>query len=244
MNDHQRSELLDLIGSIIADCRKALDALSFQEGNPRRFTIAALMASIYEQAAAIPPLLQESFDSAIPSIARHIIEMGVDLSSLVKDPAFLDSMKQQYINQERTLLNIRKQNPKHVYLSQLYPESKLEAEFLELDAMQKTVAPGTNYSVEQSFKKAGFGEEYDVLYRILSSLTHSTLIGLIDRHVDENDAIAVFKPMDYVIMRMIVDSVSGCLVVGFHSGFEALEIQIPESVLAAQVKLKQFREQS
>lgn len=242
MTIEQRFALVLILKNTLSACELSIDGAHYDKDDRYQFTIAILLLRIYEQACAILTLLQSELDSSIPPIIRVILETSMDLICLTKDPEFLNVMLKEYIKQERKILNIRKGNPDHL-LNQMYTDESLKIAFADLEKQSSCIPEDTpEYKIIDNFKKAGYEEEYDFVYRLLSSFTHNNLIGVVDRHVIyENDQLTIFKPLNFALANMMIDSLCGLLIFSFNAGFKALNLPITESLKAASEALVTYR---
>lgn len=241
MTTEQRLSLILILKNTLSACETSLKSDAYYDKDDRyQFTVTILLLRIYEQAYAILTLLQAGLDSSIPPIVRIILETSIDLICLGKDPKFLNVLLKEYVKQERKALRICKENPNHL-LNQMYTEDVIR--FANLDRLSSLIPEDTpGYKIIENFKKAGYEEEYDLIYRLLSSFTHNNLVGVIDRHlIYENDQLTIFKPLNFGLANMMIDSLCGLLIFSFNTGFGALNLSITESLKEASEALANYR---
>ncbi|AXR62826.1 hypothetical protein DQM68_19455 [Leptospira mayottensis] len=128
-------------------------------------------------------------------------------------------------------------------LNQMYSERSLKIAFADLEKLSSIIPKNTSdYRIIENFKKAGYREEYDFYYRLLSSFTHNNLIGLVDRHVIyEDDQLTILKPLRFDLANMMVDSLCGLFIYSFVEGFKALDLAIPNDLKEAAESLVKHR---
>jgi hypothetical protein len=145
-----------------------------------------------------------------------LLEAYVDLANLTTDSAYDEFLHAAYLDQQRRLLRIAKQQGStHRFLRELQADSRdaalgrIESELLRLRA--KGVTP---LQVRERFKRAGRLDLYEVPYSFMAQQSHNNLGALQDRHVElaaEEFHVYYFRDVKDDQAQMVIDTTGGVL---------------------------------
>lgn len=177
--------------------------ISFDRRNPVDLHRMALYGSVIEFVGAIDVLLKSERRIGVPSVFRSLLEAGVELRNLLRDPAYLHHMNAAHSSEWLRVLREAKTGGNR-YLSRLAGQGDLDEQIRSHeDQLAQLRANGHGpLNVLERFERADMVEEYRSLYNFLSCDSHSNIRALISRHLNmlgEDDVAVCFykdEPLD------------------------------------------------
>jgi hypothetical protein len=143
-----------------------------------------LFANLIERADTINLLVRSDKTFDAKAILRAMIEAMVELKCLRSDPLHLQNAKYEYYKHLSIMMNEAKRG--NSYLSEMAAIADFESHLRSFEASKKEaqLAGGQAMRVADKFSKLGLRDEYEAIYRRLSSETHPTYGGLIGRQFE------------------------------------------------------------
>lgn len=218
--------------------------LHFDKTRGLHFLLASLYGTLIEFTGCMLMLLENRGKSGIPTIFRTFLETYVEFHNLVRDPAYGYHIEANDLKESiKRLKSAKRGNP---YLAEIASRSDLlnlidsmERQLGELESMTYKAL-----NIYERFKRADMTEEYESLYSLLSSHSHSNKEALIDRHVelgDEDFTLVLYKNPPDEEFLWVLDSTAGLLVSATIDIHEHLQSGVVTEVLLFKDKLDQIR---
>lgn len=218
------SKTIDLTGRII-----------FYKETPQHSYLISMHCTIIELSSCCIELLKIGQATAVPVIARSVLEAYADLKCLLLDENHWRYMHASHLKDKVKLTTeAGSGNPLLADLSQHIDIKR------ELLAVQEELASLKTEGIEpikhisDRFKKAGMEAEYRSMYALLCNEAHNSQSALISRHLESDGdgfRITLFKDQPIEDVAVSIDVIAGTLagsvadVVRFFSNEEVEEIQ-------------------
>jgi len=219
------SKTIDLTGRVI-----------FYKGIPQHAYLMSMHCTIIELSSCCIELLKIGQATAVPVIARSVLEAYADLRCLLQDENHWRFMHAQHLKDKEDFIS--KSMNGNSLLGGYSQQFDLEHELAVVqEERAKLNADGYKpiRHISNRFKKAGMEAEYESMYSLLCNDTHNSQSVLISRHLEADGdgfRITLFKEQSIEDVTASVDVISGTLagsitdVVRFFSNEEAAEIHL------------------
>ena len=218
------SKTTDLSGRVI-----------FYKEVPQHSYLMSMHCTIIELSSCCIELLKIGQSTAVPVIARSVLEAYADLKCLIQDDNHWRFMHAGHLKDKAKLTTeAGSGNPLLADLSQhIDIKRELLAVQEELKSL-KTEGIEPIKHISDRFKKAGMEAEYRSMYALLCNEAHNSQSALISRHLEADGdgfRITLFKDQPIEDVAASIDVIAGTLagsvadVVRFFSNEEVEEIQ-------------------
>lgn len=202
---------------------------------PQHSYLMSMHCTIIELSSCCIELLKIGQATAVPVIARSVLEAYADLKCLLQDENHWRFMHARHLNDKENFIKAaREGNPILAdYSRQINVGEEWSSVQAELAALKtEGVEPIT--SIKRKFTKAGMKAEYESMYALLCNDAHNSQSALVSRHLEEDGdgfRITLFKEQSIEEVAASIDVIAGTLacsvadVVRFFSNEEVVEIQ-------------------
>lgn len=202
---------------------------------PQHSYLMSMHCTIIELSSCCIELLKIGQSTAVPLIARSILEAYADLKCLLQDEKHWRFMHASHLKDKAKLTSEASHG--NLLFAELAQQIDIES---ELSAVQEELASLKIEGVEPikhisyRFKKAGMEAEYRSMYALLCNEAHNSQSALISRHLESDGdgfKITLFKDQPIEDVAASIDVIAGTLagsiadVASFFSNEEVAEIQ-------------------
>jgi|SRR6185369_13189753 len=219
------SKTIDLTGRVI-----------FLKEIPQHSYLMSMHCTIIELSSCCIELLKIGQATAVPVIARSILEAYADLKCLHLDENHWRFMHAGHLKDKAKLTTeASRGNPLFADLAQQIDiERKLSAIQEELASLKSEGIEPIKH-ISDRFKKAGMEAEYKSMYALLCNEAHNSQSALFSRHLEADGdgfRITLFKEQPIEDVAASIDVIAGTLagsvadVIRFFSSEEVEEIQL------------------
>ena len=218
------NKTIDLTGKII-----------FYKVIPQHSYLMSMHCSIIELSSCCIELLKIGQATAVPVIARSVLEAYADLKCLLLDENHWRFMHARHLKDKAKFIKVASEGNQLLadYSRQINAEGELSAVQEELAGLKAEGIEPIKH-ISDRFKKAGMEAEYKSMYALLCNEAHNSQSALVSRHLEADGdgfRITLFKEQPIEDAAASIDVIAGTLagsiadVVRFFSNEEVAEIQ-------------------
>ena len=197
---------VDKLARLHHACYDAASGLDSPLPDEQRFTLATMYARLLELAGAVVVLTRHDGQTALPSVARTMLEVYVDFINLSTDGGYMRFIEAADRRQAQSVLKGLRE-PGIALLDALAsdPEMGPLVASLELSLAASTPQDTKPLSVKDRFETAGMHAAYALVYRQLCSDTHSSRSTLRGSHAErQGDRLEVMFYKEHSIEEVAV----------------------------------------
>jgi len=225
---------INKLETLLSKTNDITSTIIFYKEIPQHAYLMTMHCTIIELSSCCIELLKIGQSTAVPVIARSILEAYADLTCLLQDENHWRFMHAGHLKDKAKLTTEASSgNPLLADLAQhIDIEHELSAVREELASLKADGVEPIRH-ISNRFKKAGMEAEYKSMYTLLCNDAHNSQSALISRHIEEDGdgfRITLFKEQPIEDVAASIDVIAGTLagsitdVVRFFSGDEVAEI--------------------
>lgn len=201
--------------------------LHFDKKHILHVVLVSLYASLIELTGCMLTLLENRGKIGIPTLFRTFLETYVEFHNLVRDPAYGYYIDANDLKESIKRLKAAKRGNPYLADIAAMPDlpnliDSMEHQLRDLKSEGYKPLP-----IYERFQRADMIEEYESLYSLLSTHSHSNKEALIDRHVelgDDDFTVVLYKNLADERFLLHLDSTAALLVsatIAIHEYFQS-----------------------